>query len=46
VFITCEVLKVGKTLAWMSCEMRNEDGIVAVGRHTKFLPVSLVMSKL
>ena len=47
VMITCEVLKVGKTLAWMECVLKNEDGsVIATGRHTKFLPVAMPVSKL
>jgi acyl-coenzyme A thioesterase 13 len=47
VLITCEVLKVGKTLAWMECVLKNEDGdVIATGRHTKFLPVAMPVSKL
>ena len=41
VTVTCEVVKMGKTLAWMECRVRRKgDGeTVATGRHTKFLPV-------
>jgi acyl-coenzyme A thioesterase 13 len=39
--VECEVVKMGKTLAWMECRMtRASDGeVVATGKHTKFLPV-------
>lgn len=39
--VACEVVKAGRTLAWMKCEItRVDDGsVVARGSHTKFLPV-------
>lgn len=41
VSVRCDVVKTGKTLAWMDCVITRVDdgGVIATGRHTKFLPV-------
>ncbi|CAL52417.1 Phenylacetic acid degradation-related domain [Ostreococcus tauri] len=39
--VECEVIRAGRTLAWMECAIKriSDNSVLATGKHTKFLPV-------